>query len=66
LCYERSIGGNRVIVLLNFGASDQVAEAQEFAGMKIVMSTHGRHEGQTVKRHLQIAGNEGLILGPAA
>jgi len=66
LCYERSVGPARAIVLLNFGPSPQPAEMPEFAGMKIVISTHGRREGEVMTRHIELAGNEGLILSPSA
>lgn len=66
LCYERNTGSQRVIVVLNFGLSAAVAEAWEFAGTKIAISTHVHREGQSVSRRLELQANEGLILSPPA
>lgn len=66
LCYERRDGGDRAVVLLNFGATHVIAEAPEFAGLKIAIATHVAREGEIVDAKVKLQPDEGLILLPVA
>lgn len=64
LCYERSAGPDRCVMLLNFGAGEQLVEAPEFAGLRVAICTHTAREGEIVEAKLKLQPNEGLILAP--
>ena len=64
LCYQHSHGASRIIVLLNFGPSPQSAEAPEFAGLRVEISTHTGRAGELPGPRIEIQPNEGLILRP--
>jgi len=66
LCFERRAGSERAVVLLNFGGKNEVAEAPEFAGLKVAIGTHAGREGEIVDAKVKLRPNEGVILAPVA
>lgn len=64
LCYERRTESERIVVLLNFGAGHDTAEAPEFAGLRVAVGTHAVREGEIVAATVKLQPNEGLILSP--
>jgi alpha-glucosidase len=62
LVYERTLGDDRLVVALNFGA--EARELHEPPARRVVMSTHLDREEEAVDDRLQLRPNEAVILGP--
>jgi len=63
LLYVRALGSERILMALNFGSEPAKAGAgaNVLAG-KILVSTSGKHEGETIGRSIRLEANEGLVI----
>ena len=67
LLYVRALGSERILMALNFGSepAKAAAGANELAG-KILVSTSGKHEGETIGPSIRLEANEGLVIALAS
>ncbi|MDB5166430.1 MAG: alpha amylase catalytic region [Candidatus Saccharibacteria bacterium] len=61
LSYERRLGNEILLVLLNFSDLNQKLVINDLEGT-IVVSTHFEDEGATVNGHLTLQANEGVVI----
>jgi alpha-glucosidase len=65
LAFERDDGGDRLIILLNFGKQAKNVDLSTVAAEgEIVLSTLAGREGREKLRLIHLRGNEGIILKP--
>jgi len=65
LGFERAANGRRFTVLLNFSAEQQSLQLPERSPRRMLLSTNAARKVETCEQRLTLAGNEGLLLGPA-
>ena len=67
LLYQRESDGAAVLVALNLGAEPgSIASDSIGTGQEILLSTFLDRNGESIRDTLDLRGNEGVILGPAA
>lgn len=62
LAYARSHGHRRFIVVLNLKPEPGRVRLLEPVSGRIVLSSHGRRTGSSVRETLELAPNEGVII----
>jgi alpha-glucosidase len=60
--YERSDGGTRYLIALNFCGERRALHARDFAGARITISTHMDREGRVGAEPFVLRANEGCVL----
>jgi alpha-glucosidase len=66
LAYERCCNGERIVVVLNFGGTEQNWSAPaEGRGLRIAISTHCDRGGEAVRTSLCLRPDEGVVLEAA-
>jgi hypothetical protein len=61
LLYARALGSERILILLNLGATPVVSVSNSLKGI-VLVSTSGEHEGEFIDLNVQLGANEGLII----
>jgi alpha-glucosidase len=61
LIYVRAFDTDRILVMLNLGATPVVSTSNEFKGI-VLVSASGKHEGDFVDQNTQLDANEGLVI----
>jgi alpha-glucosidase len=61
LIYVRVFDTDRILIMLNLGATPVVSTSNAFKGI-VLVSTSGKHEGDFVDQNAQLDANEGLVI----
>jgi alpha-glucosidase len=61
LIYVRAFDTDRILIMLNLGATPVVSTSNAFKGI-VLVSASGKHEGDFVDQNTQLDANEGLVI----
>jgi glycosidase len=61
LIYLRAFDTERILIMLNLGATPVLSTSNAFEGV-ILVSTSGKHESDFVDQNTQLDANEGLVI----